>query len=249
MATVALAWPRWHHRQRPVVRVNGSRLNGHLRELSRFGATPDGGINCVAYSAADLAGREYVIGLMEAAPLATSVDGAGNILGRRPGSDAGLAPLMFGSHTDSVPAGGNYDGQVGSLAAIEVAQTLAEHGIVTRHPLGVVIFQNEEGGKTGSRAISGEVAEREFNLVTRSGHTIGEGIGIIGGDSSRFRHGASRPRLHSRLSRAAHRAGWDSRERECRYRCRRGNRRHQTVDGCRRRYCKPRRHNANGGPA
>ncbi len=186
MATVALAWPRWHHGQRPVVRVNGSRLNGHLRELSRFGATPDGGINRVAYSVADLAGREYVIGLMEAAELATSVDAAGNILGRRPGSDAGLAPLMLGSHTDSVPAGGNYDGQVGSLAAIEVAQTLAEHGMVTRHPLEVVIFQNEEGGKTGSRAISGEVAEREFNLVTRSGHTIGEGIGIIGGDLSRF---------------------------------------------------------------
>jgi N-carbamoyl-L-amino-acid hydrolase len=181
----SLAWTRRPHRQESL-RVNGTRLNEHLRELARFGATPEGGVSRVAYSAADLAGREYTIGLMRAAQLEPRVDAAGNILGSRAGRDAGLAPIMFGSHIDSVPEGGNYDGPAGTMAAIEAAQTLAEHGVLTRHPLEVVVFQNEEGGKTGSRAMSGEVAEREFNLVTRSGHTIGDGVGILGGDLSRF---------------------------------------------------------------
>ncbi|MGH9906350.1 MAG: M20/M25/M40 family metallo-hydrolase, partial [Pyrinomonadaceae bacterium] len=82
-----------------------------------------------------------------------SVDAAGNIIGRRAGKESGLKPLLFGSHVDTVPEGGNYDGVVGSLGAIEVAQTLAEENVATRHPLELIIFQNEEGGLIGSRAI------------------------------------------------------------------------------------------------
>ena len=167
-------------------RVNGRRVNSHLRELAEFGKNPQGGISRVAYSEADLAGREYVMGLMRAARLDPSIDAAGNIIGRRLGTDPNLPPLMLGSHIDSVPEGGNYDGQVGSMGAIEVAHTLADNAVVTRHPLEVAIFQNEEGGKTGSRALSGEVEPAEFDLVTRSGLTIGDGIGVIGGDRSRF---------------------------------------------------------------
>jgi N-carbamoyl-L-amino-acid hydrolase len=81
-----------------------------------------------------------------------------------------------------VPEGGNYDGVVGSLGAIEVAQTLAENNVTTRHPLEVIIFQNEEGGLIGSRAIDGELTEKELDLVSRSGRTIREGIKFIGGD-------------------------------------------------------------------
>lgn len=93
---------------------------------------------------------------------------------------------MFGSHVDSVPEGGNYDGDVGSLGAIEVAQTLSENNLITRHPLEVIIFQNEEGGLIGSRAINGELTEKELDLVSRSGKTIREGIKFIGGDLTKL---------------------------------------------------------------
>jgi N-carbamoyl-L-amino-acid hydrolase len=170
------------------LRVNGARLNEHLKALSEFGKNPQGGVSRVAYSEADRQGREYVMGLMRAAKLDVSVDAAGNIIGRRPAAnnDDSLRPILFGSHTDSVPEGGNYDGQVGSLAAIEVAQTLSENNVTTRHPLEVVIFQNEEGGLIGSRAMDGELGEKELDLVSRSGKTIREGIKFIGGDPAKL---------------------------------------------------------------
>ncbi|MFQ5791680.1 MAG: Zn-dependent hydrolase [Acidobacteriota bacterium] len=164
------------------LRVNGPRSLEHLESLAELGKTPEGGISRIAYSDADREARSYVMELMGAAGLETEIDVAGNILGRRGGREPDLPPLMLGSHIDSVPDGGNYDGQVGSIGAIEVAQTLLENRVTPRHPLEVVIFQNEEGGKTGSRAISGEVTEKELDLVTRSGKTIREGIAFLGGD-------------------------------------------------------------------
>ena len=95
---------------------------------------------------------------------------------------ATLKPLVFGSHIDSVPDGGNYDGDVGSLSAIEVARSLAANNLVTRHPLEVVIFQNEEGGTVGSRALVGELTAEDRLLKTHSGKTIGDGITFLGGD-------------------------------------------------------------------
>lgn len=168
------------------LRVNGERIMEHLNALAEFGKNPQGGVSRVAYSAADLSGREYVIALMRTAELEVSVDAAGNISGRRPGTDETLRPLLFGSHIDSVPEGGNYDGPVGSLCAIEVAETLAENKITTRHPLEVIIFQNEEGGLIGSRALDGELTEKELDLVSRSGKTIREGIKFIGGDPAKL---------------------------------------------------------------
>jgi beta-ureidopropionase / N-carbamoyl-L-amino-acid hydrolase len=167
-------------------RVNGSRLNRHLAELSEFGKNPQGGVSRLAYSDADRQARAYVMDLMRSARLDPHVDAAGNIVARRGGRDSRLPPILFGSHIDSVPEGGNYDGDVGSLGAIEVAQTLAEHGVGTRHPLEVIVFQNEEGGLIGSRALSGDLMEPELQLVSRSGKTIGEGIRFIGGDPDRI---------------------------------------------------------------
>ena len=166
--------------------VNGERLNRHLAELARFGANPQGGVTRLAYSDADLQARQYVLGLMRDAKLSATVDTAGNIFGARPGSSSALKPILFGSHIDSVPEGGNYDGNVGSLAAIEVAQSLGEQGITTRHPLQVVIWQNEEGGLYGSRAVSGQLTTEELQNVSRSGKTIADGIKFLGGDPSRL---------------------------------------------------------------
>jgi hypothetical protein len=145
--------------------INGDRVNRHLAELSAFGKNPYGGVTRLAYSAADRLGREYVTGLMRAAGLEVRVDTAGNILGRRAGSDPTRKPLLFGSHIDSVPDGGNYDGDVGSLSAIEVAQTLGERNVTLRHAIEVVVFQNEEGGTVGSRAMAGQL---EPAALTRS---------------------------------------------------------------------------------
>jgi beta-ureidopropionase / N-carbamoyl-L-amino-acid hydrolase len=170
----------------PQLRVNGARLSEHINALAEFGKNPQGGVSRLAYSEADRRGREYVFGLMQQAKLDVSIDAAGNIIGRRAGSDRSLRPLLFGSHVDSVPEGGNYDGVVGSLGAIEVAQMLAENNLVTRHPLEVVIFQNEEGGLIGSRAMNGELTEKELDLVSRSGKTIREGIKFIGGDLAKL---------------------------------------------------------------
>jgi len=167
-------------------RVNGERLNRHLAELSRFGSNPQGGVTRLAYSDADKQAREYVLGLMRDAKLTPSIDAAGNIIAARPGREASLKPILFGSHIDSVPEGGNYDGNVGSMSAIEVAQTLGEQGITTRHPLQVVIWQNEEGGLYGSRAVSGQLTPEELQNVSRSGKTIAEGVSFLGGDPQRL---------------------------------------------------------------
>src|SRR5258708_2631089 len=125
---------------------------------------------------------------MQRAKVDVSIDTAGNLIGRRAASnnDDSLRPILFGSHIDSVPEGGNYDGAVGSLGAIEVAQTLAENNLTTRHPLEVVIFQNEEGGLIGSRAMNGELTEKELDLVSRSGKTIREGLRVLGGDPAKL---------------------------------------------------------------
>jgi beta-ureidopropionase / N-carbamoyl-L-amino-acid hydrolase len=170
----------------PQLRINGPRLMEHLLALAEFGKNPQGGVSRVAYSDADKQGRDYVIGLMHSAKLDVTVDAAANIIGRRAGSANNLAPLLLGSHIDSVPEGGNYDGVVGSLGAIEVAQTLAENNLTTRHPLEVIILQNEEGGLIGSRAIDGELTEKELELVSRSGKTIREGIQFLGGDPAKL---------------------------------------------------------------
>ncbi|HEX6650957.1 MAG TPA: M20 family metallo-hydrolase [Pyrinomonadaceae bacterium] len=168
------------------LRVDGKRIMDHIHALSEFGKNPQGGVSRVAYSDADKQGREYVLGLMRAAKLDVTIDAAGNLIGRRAGSAAGLMPLLMGSHIDSVPEGGNYDGVVGSLGAIEAAHTLADNNVTTRHPLEVVIFQNEEGGLIGSRAMDGELTEKELDLIARSGKTIRDGIKFIGGDPSKL---------------------------------------------------------------
>ena len=162
--------------------VNGERLNAHLAALAEFGKNPQGGVSRVAYTDADLASRPFLMKLMRDAKLDVFVDTAGNIHGHRAGSDASLKPILFGSHTDSVPDGGMYDGDVGSMGAIEVAQSLAEQNVTTRHPIEVVIWQNEEGGDRGSHTATAVLMPAELATVSRSGKTMREGIALLGGD-------------------------------------------------------------------
>ncbi len=171
-------------REQPL--INGPRLHRWLREMSRFGARADGGVDRVAFSDADIEGRAYVRSLMEEVGLDVRVDLVGNILGRVEGAVPSLPPLMVGSHIDSVPAGGNYDGPLGTLGALEGVRTLRDAGIRPRHSIDVVVFVNEEGGKTGSRVMAGEFRPEELELESASGFTIGEGILRLGGDPERL---------------------------------------------------------------
>jgi N-carbamoyl-L-amino-acid hydrolase len=171
--------------QRAAPRVNGARLNGWLAKFDSIGRTP-GGINRVAYSEADLAGRAFTLDLFREAGFTPRVDTAGNIFGRLDGTDRSLKPILIGSHVDSVTDGGNFDGPVGSFGAIEVARTLRGQGVRLRHPLDVVVWSNEEGGTIGSKCAIGHITPADLDKVARSGKTIREGIGLVGGKVERL---------------------------------------------------------------
>jgi len=173
--------------------IDGARLHRWLREMSGFGARADGGVDRVAFSDADLGARAYLRSLMEENGLEVRVDVVGNLFGRLPGASSELPPLWVGSHLDSVPAGGNFDGPLGTLGALEAVRTLREAGIRLEHPVDVVAFVNEEGGKTGSRVLAGEFRREELALVSASGFTIGEGVRRLGGDPDRLGEGRVGP--------------------------------------------------------
>jgi N-carbamoyl-L-amino-acid hydrolase len=177
-----------------VLHVNAARLQARLEKLSEFGRPPGGtfadGVTRVAYSEADLAARRYLAGLMKGAGLDVRIDPAANLVGRRPGTGGSLPPILFGSHVDSVPNGGNFDGPLGTLAAIEVAETLAEQKTATRHPIEVVVWTNEEGiaygsGLDGSRAAAGELLSGELDAVW-NGTRKADAIAALGGDPARI---------------------------------------------------------------
>ena len=177
----------------PDVRpVNARRLEEHLHELAQFGADPQGGVSRLAFSDPDIAARNWVKDLMQAAQLSVRVDAAGNIIGRREGRERGLPAIVIGSHTDSVPQGGNYDGDVGVLGAIEVAQQLAEQQLPLRHALEVVDFTDEEGGLVGSLARAGHLKPASLELVNASGRSVREGVRLLGGDPEAVARAARR---------------------------------------------------------
>jgi len=175
----------------PVARhVQQERLWDTLQRLSGFGRNPEGGVSRVGFTEADIAGRTYVVNLMKEAGLAVRVDAAGNIFGRRAGSES-LPVLLFGSHIDSVPHGGNFDGDVGSLGAIEVVRALNDGGLHTRHPLEVVVWSDEEGGRFysglfGSSAAAGIVPPEALDTRDEKGETLGYWLERLGGDPDHF---------------------------------------------------------------
>lgn len=176
-------WPSGQNK--PLV-VNGNRLNGWLTQFDAVGRTATG-INRVAYSEADLAGRAFTRDLFKQSGLTARIDAIGNIIARVPGTAPNLKPIMIGSHIDSVTDGGNFDGPVGSFGAIEVARSFAEQRVRLRHPLEVVVWQNEEGGTIGSQAMIGLLGAAGLDKVARSGKTVREGIALIGGDVTRLK--------------------------------------------------------------
>ena len=181
----------------PRYSINEPRFNQTLEELGHLGESPDG-MDRVAYSPADIAGREYTVKLMREAGLETRIDTAGNIIGLRAGSDDSLSAIALGSHTDTVPKGGKYDGALGVMAAIEVVRTLQEQGHRTRHPVEVINFTNEEGTRfhrwlVGSRSMAGQLEQEDLDAVDDDGYGLGPCLADIGGNISRIGEAARNP--------------------------------------------------------
>jgi N-carbamoyl-L-amino-acid hydrolase len=170
--------------------VDAAALRQRIEALSVFGRPAGGtfvdGVSRVAYSDADVAGRDYVMQLMRAAGMTPRIDPAGNIFALRPGTDSSLKPILFGSHIDSVPSGGNFDGDLGTLAAIGVIDALNHASTRTRHPLEIVVWAAEEGvafnrGLSSSRIVAGDVAPSDMEQVW-NGMRRGDAIRKIGGN-------------------------------------------------------------------
>jgi len=165
-----------------TIKVSERRIEERILELAKFGKDSMGRNYRVAFTKGDQEGRTWFIGLMKNAGLDVSIDYAGNIIGKRKGKNPSLKPISFGSHIDMVPDGGNYDGCVGSIGALEIIEVLNENKIITEHPLEVIIFSNEEGGTIGSMAMAGHLTEEGLKQKSQSGLTIAEGIKAIGGN-------------------------------------------------------------------
>ncbi|MDH4058987.1 MAG: Zn-dependent hydrolase [Cyclobacteriaceae bacterium] len=169
------------------VKANPQRMEKRILELGEFGKNPQGGVSRVAFTDADKQGRDYIIQTMRKVGLIVRIDAAGNIIGSRAGKNNSKPIIAFGSHIDSVPMGGNYDGDVGVIGALECIDLLNEAGVITEHPLEVIVFTDEEGGLTGSKAINGTLQDRDMEVMSNSGKSIREGIIYLGGDPAKIK--------------------------------------------------------------
>jgi N-carbamoyl-L-amino-acid hydrolase len=167
------------------MRIDRERLQASIDELGRVGATERGGLTRLALSDEDRRGRDLMVDWMRQAGLRVTVDQMGNIFGERAGESA-RPPVMMGSHVDSVPTGGKYDGQLGVLCALEVIRTLNDQRARTRHPVTLVIFTNEEGARfqpamIASGVLAGKIAlEDAYNARDKDGLRLVDELERIG---------------------------------------------------------------------
>jgi N-carbamoyl-L-amino-acid hydrolase len=129
------------------LRINGKRLWSSLMEMAKIGATPKGGVNRLTLTDLDRQSRDLFAQWCRDAGCTVSVDAMGSMFARRSGTDDTLPPVMVGSHLDTQPTGGKFDGALGVMAALEVVRTLNDLDIRTRHPIEVAMWTNEEGSR------------------------------------------------------------------------------------------------------
>jgi beta-ureidopropionase / N-carbamoyl-L-amino-acid hydrolase len=170
--------------------IDAGRLQANLDHLSEIGRDPAGGITRLGLSQAELDAHAYAVSLMKDAGLTVRIDAAGNVFGRREGSMK-LPVLLFGSHLDSVPHGGAYDGPLGTIGAIEVIRALNAAHVKTRHPLEVVVWTNEEGphfgiSAFGSGVAAGSVGPEVLDRKDEQGDTVADWLRRYGQDPGRL---------------------------------------------------------------
>src|SRR5438445_2168227 len=172
--------------QTQTLTINGRRLWDSLMEMAKIGATPKGGVCRLALTDLDKQGRDLFVRWAKEAGCAVSVDQMGNVFARRAGLDDTLPPVVTGSHADSQPTGGRFDGIYGVLGGLEVIRSLNDHGIQTRRPVEVVIWTNEEGSRFAPAMVASGVFAGVFTLeygLSRAdvdGKTMGEELQRIG---------------------------------------------------------------------
>ena len=168
------------------LRINGQRLWDSLMEMAKIGATPKGGVCRLALTDLDKQGRDLFVRWAKEAGCTISVDRMGNVFARRAGKDESLAPVVTGSHADSQPTGGKFDGIYGVLGGLEVIRSLNDHGIETDRPIEVVIWTNEEGSRFAPAMVATGVFAGVFTLdygLSRAdvnGLTMGQELERIG---------------------------------------------------------------------
>lgn len=166
--------------------VDSARLWQSLMDLARLGATAKGGVCRLALTDLDRQARDLFVQWCEAAGCSVSVDGVGNIFARRPGRNPKLPPVMTGSHIDTQPTGGKFDGCFGVMAGLEVLRTLNDLGIETEAPLEVVVWTNEEGSRFAPCMMGAGVFAGKFTLEETlakrdaQGVSVGEALNAIG---------------------------------------------------------------------
>jgi beta-ureidopropionase / N-carbamoyl-L-amino-acid hydrolase len=167
------------------VRVNAGRLWSSLMEMAAIGATPKGGVRRIGLSEEDQQGRNLFRRWCDARGYGVRVDPLGNMFARRPGAESRLKPVLVGSHLDSQPTGGKFDGAFGVLAALEAMRTLDDLGVATRRPIEIVNWTNEEGAvfrpMVGSEVFTGAMPlESAYELREPSGETMKARLEAIG---------------------------------------------------------------------
>jgi N-carbamoyl-L-amino-acid hydrolase len=162
-----------------TLRINGSRLWDSLMELAQIGATVKGGVKRLALTDLDKQGRDLVVGWARDAGLSITVDQIGNVFMRREGINAALPPIVSGSHIDTQPTGGKFDGNYGVLAALEVVRTLNDHNIRTEAPIEVAFWTNEEGSRFVPVMMGSGVFCGAFSLETAYAAKDTEGTTVL----------------------------------------------------------------------
>jgi len=169
-----------------ALRINHERLWQSLMDMAGIGATPRGGVCRVALTDLDRQGRDLFVRWAREAGCTVEIDQMGNIFARRSGADNTLPPVLTGSHLDTQPTGGKFDGVYGVLAGLEVLRTLNDHRYATRRPVDVVVWTNEEGSRFAPAMVASGVFAGEFSLdygLSRrdlNGVTIGQELDRIG---------------------------------------------------------------------
>ena len=167
-------------------RIDGKRLWDSLMDMAQFGATPKGGVKRLTLTDIDRQGRDFFRANCEAAGLTVRVDAIGNMFARRPGRDPNRLPVLFGSHLDSQPTGGKFDGALGVIAGLEVMRSLNDLGIVTEAPVELINWTDEEGSRFGHSLMGSGVwagiytQDHAYGLKDLDGVTVGDALRDIG---------------------------------------------------------------------
>ncbi|NQZ30657.1 MAG: Zn-dependent hydrolase [Oceanospirillaceae bacterium] len=172
------------------ITINGERLWDSLMQMAKIGATAKGGVCRLALTDLDREGRDLFVSWCEDAGCTVTIDKMGNIFARRPGTDNSLPPVVTGSHLDTQPTGGRFDGIYGVLCGLEVIRTLNDHNIQTLHPIEASVWTNEEGSRFPPAMVASGVFAGVFDLeygLSRAdldGKTMGEELKRIGYDGA-----------------------------------------------------------------